>query len=214
MKPSSPISLLLFIHLTSAAPIPSISSECQLSSSCQHNLLDNPTLGNRPRRFLDPYFLRPQLSSEVATPRLKELVDEPLASPAENPSSKLSSFSPSQPGEQLVQPATQDLAQKPLRSSSGENVPSTTSLEVPVDPVKDWQKSLLTDEPSEENKQTSRPGVVFSLSEQVKRLYPWIGSREYSDLLVVGIVVLFLLALIAWEAVGRSNCLCGTPRFH
>lgn len=214
MKASSPLSLLLFIHLTSGTPIRTISSECQLSSSCQHDILDNPTHGHRPRRFLDPYFLRPQVSPEVATPRLNELGNEPLASPVETPSSKLSSFTLSQPEEQLAHPGTHDLAQKSLRSRSGETVPSTTSLEIPEDPMQDWQIFPFTNEPSEENKQTPYSGVVFSLSRQVRRLYPWIGSREYSDLLVVSIVVFFLVALVAWEAVGRSNGLCETPRFH
>jgi len=32
-----------------------------------------------------------------------------------------------------------------------------------------------------------------------------IGSRQYSELLIVSIVVFFLVALMAWETVGRSD---------
>jgi hypothetical protein len=41
-------------------------------------------------------------------------------------------------------------------------------------------------------------------SKQIKQL-SWTDSRAYGELLVVGIVVLSLVALLAWEAVGRSD---------
>jgi hypothetical protein len=49
-------------------------------------------------------------------------------------------------------------------------------------------------------------GDVCALScyEQMKR-FSIIDSREYSELLVVGIVVLSILALVAWEAVGMLD---------
>ena len=39
----------------------------------------------------------------------------------------------------------------------------------------------------------------------MKLFYPMTGPREYSELLVVSIVILFLMALMVWEAVGRMS---------
>jgi len=68
-------------------------------------------------------------------------------------------------------------------------------------PVRDWRKGNQQDaliSPANGN------GRGFSWCERMRQL-TWIGSRQYSELLIVSIVVFFLLALITWEAVGRSD---------
>jgi hypothetical protein len=45
---------------------------------------------------------------------------------------------------------------------------------------------------------------VLSWSQQVGR-QAWRNSREYSELLVISIVILFLIVLTAWESVWQSS---------
>jgi hypothetical protein len=81
--------------------------------------------------------------------------------------------------------------------SSGESIVYATAQY----PVRDWRKGNQQDaliSPVNGN------GRGFSWCERMRQL-TWIGSRQYSELLIVSIVVFFLLALIAWEAVGRSD---------
>jgi hypothetical protein len=213
MKPSSPLSLLLFIHLISASPIPRLSLACQLLRSCEPAISDIPKPANPPITFSDPLFLPHQLSSgpEEEIPRLKEPVKEPLT-PSKDSPSKILYPSASTNGESLPYSAAQDLSRNLIRFSSGED----RSSSLPTDLLEEGPRETYQALPSRwikgENYQRGRlirhgncGAVKFSWNEEMKLFYPMTGPREYSELLVVSIVILFLMALMVWEAVGRMS---------
>ena len=82
-------------------------------------------------------------------------------------------------------------------STSSESLVYTT----PQNSVQGWKKS------SQRGMTVSAAndyGGVFSWRERMKRLSSS-SSREYNELLVVGIVIFFLAAMTGWKAVGRSD---------
>jgi hypothetical protein len=212
MKPSSPLSLLLFIHVISASPIPRLSSDCRLLRSCEPALSDIPKPANPPIRFSDPHF-PPHHSSgpEEEIPHLKEPVKEPLI-PSKDSSSKILYPSPSTNGESLPDVAAQDLLRKPIRFSSGEDRSSSVPMDLLEEDPGDTYGALPSRRIQGGNSQRGRlirhgncGAVRFSWNQQMKLFYPMLGPREYSELLVVSIVVLFLVALMVWEAVERVS---------
>ena len=160
MKPPSPLSLLLFIHLTCAAPIPSLPSDCHRFRVCRDALADISKPGNPPT---DQY---------LAPTDTARAVDAPIPS--------------------IIQPVKEPHA--PLYTES--LVDSTTKL--PTEDRDESSRYARLTAPIHGDKH------VLSWCRQMSR-DAWRHSREYSELLVVSIVILFLIALTAWEAAGRSG---------
>jgi hypothetical protein len=213
MKPSSPLFILLFIHLTSASPIPRLSSHCRLLRFCEPALSDIYKPANPPIRFSVLHFPPHQLSSvpEVEIPRLKEPVREPLT-PSKDSYSKILYRSASTNRESLPDSTAQDLSRNPIRSSSGEDRSTSLPMNLLEEDSGETYGTLPSRRTRGENSQRGQlilhgncGALTFSWNEQMKLFYPMTGPREYSELLVVSVVILFLLALMAWEAVGRVS---------
>lgn len=162
MRPSSPLSLLLFIHLISATPVPNLRPDCQTSGTCRNEHTDN-------------------LKQRSSYP------DLPVA--ALNSAFYKSSPQEQKPVKDLI--SAMDSSPKTISSSDATSV-ETVVFTVTQYPRKDW-KTTYQQESLPDDSMHALPWTRVS----------WKDTRQDSDLLVVGIVVLFIIALIAWEAVGR-----------
>lgn len=175
MKPSSHLSLLLFLHLTSAAPIPGLSSDCRRLRTCRDALSDDSKANNPAAdQYLPPLHL-PSAFDE-ATPPFKEPAQVSVITTEED--SSLESLGSS-------------------TSTSSESIVYGTAHY----PVQVWRKGNQYDAL---NSPGNGNGRGFSWCERMRQITQ-IGSRQYSELLIVSIVVFFLVALMAWETVGRSD---------
>lgn len=165
MKPSSPLSLLLFIHLASAAPIPTLSSECLRLSQCRDALANDPRAGI------------PPTDQDLASLGHPSVYEESL------PQAK-------EPAEELLTPPEVDATSHGVRSTAQDAAKNC------------WKNSKL----SRIGYPTNDDAHARVWCQQMKH-FSWKGSLECSVLLVpiASIVLFFLVALIAWEAVGRSD---------
>lgn len=94
------------------------------------------------------------------------------------------------------------------------DAPDTTELDQDVATPKDIASLIATAIRVEGMKENSRHDILISPSDDDMRVLSWCqqmsrqawrNSREYSELLVIGIVILFLLALTAWESAWQSS---------
>jgi hypothetical protein len=77
-------------------------------------------------------------------------------------------------------------------------MPSLIATALRVEVMKEDMRHDILISPSEDDIR------VLSWSQQVGR-QAWMNSREYSELLVISIVILFLIILTAWESVWQSS---------
>jgi len=223
MKPTSPLSLLLFLHLVSAIPIPTrdsvYPSDCRYGS-CAPSLrtaliLTKPN--TPPTKLSEPHFPSHQLSSSKQI--LDEIYDNTPRTPPKTitPTAALSAKYPLTSSYllSLVTPSQPDTT-TPL--------PSKPTSELPNLRKEDAQRYWA----SLREKAASRSGItVVELQapshtiklcghgqEQYLKIQGAYLAREYSDLMVVGIVVLFLAVVVAMEASERAgdlrSIICGT----
>ena len=230
MKPTSPLSLLLFLSLTTAAPILSkLPRDCLHYRSCEPWLRDllssafpsknDHTSTRLPPPHLPDYQLHPALSS-AASHRQNE--DEAFNNAPITPPS-------------YIEPDLALSANRPLHSSyllsissPALNNPPQSELESPptIDALPSKPTSILCKLQEEESARCWQAGEAEititihrdgerNISNDVRKYWvysqivedaymragqPIIMAREYSDLLVVGIVVLFLAAVVGMEA--------------
>lgn len=170
MRPSSPLSLLLFIRLISATPVPDLRSDCQTLGTCRYD------------------------ATESVKPRIS-LPDETL--PAVRASAFINernALARAPPVEEPVSAREIDSAPKTI--SSGD----ASYVETVVFPAAQY--------PSSDGKTANQQEAQADDSELApsRKKVSWTSrSREDSELLVVGIVVLFVVALVAWETVGTLD---------
>ncbi|KIM96953.1 hypothetical protein OIDMADRAFT_58501 [Oidiodendron maius Zn] len=181
MKPSSPLSLLLFIHLTSASPLPSLSLECQRFRSCD-SILSQRVRRDHPSS--DPYSSTAPIFSnpEGLLPPLKEQLKESLTPPNEDASSKYLNSNSRRTAELPADPWT-------ARSA---NTPESANT-----PAGDQQGEVISE--------TEEDAYSFSWCDKTKPLCVWQGAAAYSELFVVSIVVIFVLVVLVCEGVGRKT---------
>jgi hypothetical protein len=221
MKPTSPLSLLLFLHLVSAIPIPTrhsfTPSDCQYSS-CAPSLrtafiLSKPN--TPPTKLSEPHFPSHQLSSKKI---LDEIYDNTPRTPPKTitPTAALSAKHP------LSSSYLLSLANA-LHPDTTTPLPSKPTSELPNLRKEDAQRYWA----SLRDKAASQAGVtVVELQapshtiklcghgqEQYLKIQGAYLAREYSDLMVVGIVVLFLAVVVAMEACERVDDLWVLPAF-
>jgi hypothetical protein len=77
-------------------------------------------------------------------------------------------------------------------------MPSLIATALRVEVMKEDMRHDILVSPSEDDIR------VLSWSQQVGQ-QAWRNSREYSELLVISIVILFLVILTAWESVWQSS---------
>jgi len=200
MKPTSPFSLFLFLHLVSAIPIPIrhsfTPSDCHYGS-CIPTLrtaliLSKPN--TPPTKLSEPHFPSHQLSKQI----IDEIYDNTPRTPpkAVSPTKALS--------------ATHPLSSSYLLSLA--NPDTTTAL--PSKPTSDLPN--LREEDAQRY-WASQAGIkVVELQapshtiklcghrqDQYLKIQGAYLAREYSDFMVVGIVVLFLAIVVAMEVYER-----------
>jgi hypothetical protein len=228
MKPTSPLSLLLFLSVTTAVPIPwKLPKECLHYTTCQPWLREiiasSPSKNDHtpPARLPTPHFPAHQLyppSSSLESHR--EIEEEafnngPIRPPKDqHPNLALSSNRPLQSSYllSLSNPALKNPPQgEPQSTSSDDALPSKPTSALPTlrkdDAIRYWA-TIKVDEKEGQNLPasdgTGRKCENFSNfagSAYLRVGQPMIMAREYSDLLVVGIVVIFLIAVVVLEAV-------------
>ncbi|KAL3420263.1 hypothetical protein PVAG01_08762 [Phlyctema vagabunda] len=235
MKPTSPLSLLIFLQWTTAihaAPI-----DCLRSTSCDpalHELLTEIALStkahspppSRPIRLAEPYFPKHQLDQGL--PRAAPL-HPALPSPSHPSPEDAFNNAPVHPPS-LIEPDTALSAQVPLQSSYLLSLSSPTHANLAAKPTSSlpslreedtrryWEAILRGDKVTveeQDNKMMSAHvdstrvakcshfGMFTSIEHTTTIGWKATRAREYSDILVVGIVVLFLLAVIVVEAVEK-----------
>jgi hypothetical protein len=227
MKPTSPLSLLLFLQLASTSPIPFStffpSKDC-VHSSCTPSqqvayLLSISKPHTPPTHLTEPHFPSHQLSPDNSIPA--EIIDNtPLSPPKHTPAT-------------IALTASRPLVSSYILSLSS---PSPTPSEDPEaalpakptsalgdlrkeDARQYWEslQSLTEITPSKESVFLKEKPRIIYLCGEVKatttqsRRY---SAREDSDLMVVGIVVLFLIMAVAVEAVERVDYLCVSSPFQ
>lgn len=83
-------------------------------------------------------------------------------------------------------------------SVAPKDMPSLIATALRVEVMKEDMRHDILVSPSEDDIR------VLSWSQQVGQ-QAWRNSREYSELLVISIVILFLVILTAWESVWQSS---------
>ncbi|RDW61564.1 hypothetical protein BP5796_11456 [Coleophoma crateriformis] len=257
MKPTSPLSLLLFLHLTtgtSAAPI-ALNRDCQHYASCDPTLrevlseiashhkppVSAPIAGSAPGSS-SPHFPSHQVENLLPQPAhpTSPFAEEPFSNKPVRPAGSVSpnaALSAQVPLESsyllslTAQPAS--YAQRPLTDASNptpstHGLPAKPTSALPAlrkeDERRYWesvaqgervkQEAALANAPVN-GKQDYRDAMKASIAkctqylerEKYDEMRGWSGNkaREYSDMLVVGIVVLFLCSVIVVEAIEKLS---------
>lgn len=204
MKPTSPLSLFLFLHLVSAIPIPTrhsfTPSDCHYGSCIPALrtalILSNPN--TPPTKLSEPHFPSHQLSSKQI---LDEIYDNTPRTPPKTifPTKALSAKHPLSSSYllSLANPAPDTTT--PL--------PSKPTSELPNLRKEDAQRYWASSQAGITVVEVSAPSHTIKLCGHGQGQYLKIQgaylAREYSDLIVVGIVVLFLAVVVAMEACER-----------
>ncbi|KAH7386467.1 hypothetical protein BKA64DRAFT_144231 [Cadophora sp. MPI-SDFR-AT-0126] len=221
MKPTSPLSLLLFLQLASATPLPEnlFPTDCQ-STSCAafRSALLSSKPNTPPTRLTDPHFPTHQLSSPDTLDG--DSFDNHPLSPSEDtrPSVALTSDRPLSSSFllSLANPASSPSIQKaPQKTDSEESLASKPTSALPGLRKEDAKRYWASLRPTSVNKdgeavEVEGPrrrlrlcGTTDFIAENYVSFHGVRLARDYSDLMVVGIVVLFLVAVVALELVER-----------
>lgn len=221
MKPTSPLSLLLFLQLASATPLPEtlFPSDCQ-STSCAafRSALLSSRPNTPPTRLTNPHFPSHQLSSPDTLDG--DAFDNHPLSPSEDirPSAALSSDRPLSSSFllSLTNPASSPSIQKPPQETETEeslaSKPTSALPGLRKEDAKRYWASLRPasggkdDEVVEDEGPRRRVqlcGTTEFIAENYVSFHGVRLARDYSDLMVVAIVVLFLVAVVALELVER-----------
>jgi hypothetical protein len=241
MKPTSPLSLLLFLSLSSAAPIPS--KDCPHHSPCQswlHTLFSSISRTKPPpnpyrindhtpsTRISEPHFPENQYPTSYTLHEIQEHLKYPIIifedeepidntpiypSHAQSPSEALALTRPL-PSAYLLS-LSSSAQNNPPQNAPHEPEASSTLFPPPSKPTSSLSELRQSDSarywaslsiPISIQTQHLAPQDVTS-DGQILRCWktdmrgPMFRAREYSDLLVVGIVVVFLCAVVLLEAV-------------
>ncbi|CZT13778.1 uncharacterized protein RAG0_17275 [Rhynchosporium agropyri] len=224
MKPTSPLSLVLFLQLVSATPLPEtlFPSDC-LRTSCagfRSSLLSAGKPNTPPTRLTNPHLPTHQLSSPDTLDQ-ETFNNRPLI-PAKYtpPSIALTSQRPLSSSylRSLGNPASSPAIQKPPHATNSQDIhpPSKPTSALPHLRKEDTKRYWASLRPARgggsrnEAVETGGPrntvhlcGASAFLAENYVSFHGMRLARDYSDLIVVGIVLLFFIAVIALELVQR-----------
>lgn len=222
MKTISTLSLLFLLRLASSAPIPlSIDAiyptDCH-SKSCIISLLTAPHSTHQPppSHLTSPHFPNHQLEDNlsekpITTSSSEDASTQSLSSDQPLSSSYLLS---------LANPASKPTMQKdPFQKhpeSTAESLPAKPSSSLPelraADLRKYWESlrpSSIASSPKNSQIESCDMGIGAEMVGSERFYYmrrTRMGTRrDYADLMVVGIVVLFLAVVVALEAVERCG---------
>jgi hypothetical protein len=204
MKPTSPLSLFLFLQLASALPLPMkqlVLFDCR-TANC-HSLSKPNT---PPTKLSEPHFPSHQLSPPA--PLLDEIYDHAVRTPSPDtpPSKALSSSHP------LSSAYLLSLVSQPDTTTS---LPSKPTSELPNLRKEDAQRYWASQSAEGITVVELAPPQSIKLCghgrEQFLKIQGAYLARQYSDLIVVGIVVLFLAVVVALEACERCSDLYVLP---
>lgn len=228
MKPSSSFSLLLFLQLASAAPMPEglFPVDCHSTSCAAFRRFLSSTSNTPPTRLTSLHFPSHQLSSPDTLKSDGESFDHaPITPPPTTaPSSALSSEHPliSAFLVSLTSSFSQSAIQKaPLQKAPDEDEANALPVEPAAARKEDAARYWAALRPDSE-KQANRGQTIGSdgprhrvmlcgaqdLMSDYIALPRVLLTRDSTDLLVVCIVVLFMFALVALESVERFGFEC------
>jgi hypothetical protein len=198
MKPTSPLSLLHFLQLASALPLSTkelILVDCR-SATC-HSLSKPNT---PPTKLSEPHFPSHQLSSPGQL--LGEIYNNAVRTPSPRtpPSRALSSQHP------LSSAYLLSLVSQPDTTTP---LPSKPTSELPDLRKEDAQRYWASQSAESTTVSELAPSQAIQLCghgrDQYLKIQGAYLARQYSDLMVVGIVVLFLAMVVALEACERCG---------
>ncbi|EPE24151.1 hypothetical protein GLAREA_08001 [Glarea lozoyensis ATCC 20868] len=220
MKPTSPLSLLLFIRLATSSPLP-LSHKTLSSTSCEYGScrealrsVDGPN--TPPTRLAEPHFPDHQLDHEdliidnhPITPTSKSTYLDTLT--AERPLSSAFLLS-------LAHPPTKDETTDalPARPTSDLTLLREQDTARYLESISSSAPAIWSDTPSttieitiSEAPPTAPCGHTpyTPLKTYLVRQQATYVVREYSDVLVVGVVILFLITVLCVEAVEKFGSL-------
>ncbi|KAE9370949.1 hypothetical protein N431DRAFT_43630 [Stipitochalara longipes BDJ] len=203
MKPTSPLSLLFFLQLASALPLP---TKELILYDCRHSTCHTLSKPNTPPTKLtlsEPHFPSHQLSSP--SDLLNEVFDNSVRTPSPKtpPSRALSSSHP------LSSSYLLSLSQAPSQPATTSALPSKPTSELPNLRKEDAQRYWASQSSEGSAIVDFAPSRAIKLCghgrDQYLKIQGAYLARQYSDLIVVGIVVLFLAVVVALEACERCG---------
>ncbi|PMD46765.1 hypothetical protein L207DRAFT_220681 [Hyaloscypha variabilis F] len=205
MKATSPLSLLFFLQLASALPIPTkelVLYDCRHSSCLS---LSKPNTPPTKLTLSEPHFPSHQLSSP--SDLLNEIFDNSVRTPSPKtpPSRALTSSHP------LSSAYLLSLSQSSSSPATTSALPSKPTSELPNLRKEDAQRYWASQSGSSEGSAMVDFGPTRAIKlcghgqDQYLKIQGAYLARQYSDLIVVGIVVLFLAVVVALEACERCG---------
>jgi hypothetical protein len=212
MKPTSSLSLLLFLQFTSALPLPT--KELVLFDCRQNSCISLSKPNTPPTKLTEPHFPTHQL--KTASQILSEIYDNSARTPTPHtpPTKALTSKHP------LSSAFLLSLAKQASQSeitTLTSALPAKPTSELPNLRKEDAQRYWESQAGSTEGTmvEVSAPSQAIKLCghgrDQYLRIQGAYLAREYSDLIIVGIVVLFLSVVVALEACERCGDLYDHP---
>jgi hypothetical protein len=219
MKPTSPLSLLLFIRFATSLPLPLSHKTLALSSCGYESCREALTAGGPntpPTRITDPHFPKHQLSSDSEdliidnhpiTPTSHSISPDTLIT-AERPLTSAFLLSLAKPTSALIKISVPDQTNNALPSRPTSDLPALRreDLERFLEATStDIQASWEGESEMDNARQTGCGGMEFTLLPKRYRVRQKASYvvREYSDVLVVGVVLLFLATVVCVEAVEK-----------
>ncbi|CAG8951633.1 hypothetical protein HYFRA_00005433 [Hymenoscyphus fraxineus] len=205
MKPISPLSLFLFINLTTASPIPLCSKECQILLKFIHRNTPPARLSSEPyfpTHQQPPQILSEEINNHAHTPSETEVLAPSLVLKVEKPlSSKfLLSISASKPRLQ------KSPVEAEVENAAAAAKPTSTLPESRKEDLKRYWAALKDEKTMKEEQERQEREKVLGIKGcghgkfdghfyMQKTEY----VREYSDVIVVGLVLLFLMGVVGAE---------------
>ncbi|PBP18138.1 hypothetical protein BUE80_DR011117 [Diplocarpon rosae] len=228
MKPTSSFSFFLFLQLASATSILEklLPADCH-RTSCRafRSALLSSKPSTPPTRLTSPNFLSHQLSSPDTLGE-EGFDNQPITPSTATPASiALSSEQPLSSAFllSLANPASNPTIQKaPHHNKVEEALPSRPTSDLPTlrkEDARRYWASLRLASPGQDSQDSESTGPRYKIhlcgaGKLVSGNYVTLNGvrlvRDYSDLLVVGIVMLFLLSIVVLEIIERVGRLSAT----
>lgn len=206
MKPTSSLSLLLFLQFTSALPLPT--KELVLFDCRQNSCISLSKPNTPPTKLTEPHFPTHQL--KTASQILSEIYDNSARTPTPHtpPTKALTSEHPLSSAFllSLAKQASQSEITTPISALAAKPTSELPNLRK-EDAQRYWESQAGSTEGT--MVEVSAPSQAIKLCghgrDQYLRIQGAYLAREYSDLIIVGIVVLFLSVVVALEACERCG---------
>jgi hypothetical protein len=220
MKPTSPLSLLLFLQLTTAAPLPLTYANgvSRCSSGLCHEIISSSNGHTPATRLSDPYFPTHQLDSSASQKQEEPIDNRPLTLTSRIlPSEALLANKPltSSYLKTLAKPILPTLQKSPIEKTTTDALPSKPTSALPILRKEDAERYWASEDHADDEVSSPVTGgrhcrtstELESLGDEYftrpKAASTGYVVREYSDVMVIGIVLLFLVIVVCIEGFQR-----------